>query len=698
MMVPAAVSGLLLSAFALAAVTAEELAAARGVIRIDQPVAIAKDLTFDAATELEFSGDGRFELARDVTVIIDGRLSADMRQIFSGPGKVAGRVRTAAVYPQWFGARGDGVADDAPALQRAADLARTSAFRKLVIPDGRYRIESGVKFRCNIDAFGTLVRVIEVDEKKVDQFSYMPMYSPLREALVSFEPDEEWIELDPAAFGGIKEGSFKLPKFAALDRADGKGKIELAPGGTLKLSSTDFFTSRKNVKSDEVYTKNDICEIVSPQGDVFPEFCFSYQLNADGAEPWNAERSYRRGDYCTVDGKLFKSRYPSGPGSEFPHRFKGNVPIGPRSPREGEEMPFKYADGSADAIRLWAEVKISARYAPPQIPLTVNNLVLEVSAIDAQNRMKPIRTASMAVRRSGMTFNRLNVRCIDRYALISTLVAVTDCCNVVFNDSGFSGATFNGLGYNIVNGNAAHIVYNNCVSVNARKGMAGRHGKNITVNGGHYNLIDDHYGINYVIRNAVINAVSTVVPGYTTPETDVSKWYFAPSYAFVFCGRNFSISNCQVYNATGLFGSRSDVADCGGVITLRDIAVYSDENVMLFRYEVRPDFDYAHAVLSPAQADLSNITIVGKGRGVISCQALGNAARFPLRVVDCGPIGSVSAENADLTFRNCRFIDAEFKAGPQARFELFDNRFNAAPKGLPDNQLLVNTGTLVLPQ
>lgn len=681
------------------ALTFEELAAAaaanRGAIRIDAPVAVAKDLVFSADRELEFVGEGRFDIAAGATVTIDGRIAAGERQIFAGPGKVAGAAKVPAVFPQWFGAKGDGVADDAPALQRAADFAQTSSFRKLVIPAGRYRIDGGVKFRCNVDAFGTLVRIIEIDEKKTGAFSYMPMYFATREAAVSFEPDEDWIELDPRAFAGIEESSFQLPNFAGIDVVGGKGgKIDLASGGTLDLESTDFFTSRKNVKGDEFYTKNDICLLVSPQGDVFPEFCFDYRLDASGAQPWSAGRTYRRGDYCTVDGKLFKSSYPSGPGTKFPHRFKGDVPIGPFSPQGGERMEFKYADGSADSIRLWVEVKIRARYVPPQVPITVNNLTLEISSIDAENRMKPIRTGCLVVRRSGMTFNRLNVRCVDRYSLISTLVSVTDCCNVVFNDCAFSGATFNGLGYNISNGNAGHIVYNNCVSVNARKGMAGRHGKNITVNGGHYNLIDDHYGMNYVIRGAVINAVSTVVPGYTTPEADVSKWKFAPSFAFVFCGKNFSISDCQVYNAVGLFGSRSDVGDCYGTVSVRNISLFTDQNVVLFRFDVNPAFDYAHQVRVPAQVDLANIAIVGKGRGSISCQALGNAGRFPVRVVDVGPIGSVAAENADLTFRNCRFDDAEFTAGKRAVFDFIGNAFSVPLKGLPESQIRMNYGNL----
>ena len=74
-------------------------------------------------------------------------------------------------------------------------------------------------------------------------------------------------------------------------------------------------------------------------------------------------------------------------------------------------------------------------------------------------------------------------------------------------------------------------VFNSCISVNARNGLAGRHGKNVTVNGGHYNRIDDHYGKNYVIRDVVFDAWSTWVMGYRTPQCDPNKLIRVPSTA-----------------------------------------------------------------------------------------------------------------------------------------------------------------------
>ena len=656
-----------------------------GVLRIDKPLKLSASATVPEAVELEFTGSGMLELAAGTTLTVNGSLRAGERQIFGGSGRVAGAVKVPYVLPQWFGATGDGRRDDSGALQRAADLARTSTARKLMIPQGIYRVENSIKFRCNIDNYGVLRVPIEPDEEKKSEFSntYMTAYPVRKNLLISIVPDQEPVELDPAAFGEIRAGDFKLKRFADIPLArDPEKKITLETGGTLIVSGTDFFTSRLNMKGDEFYTPNDVALVVSPQGDVFPEFCFNYRASDGKAEAWSETKTYQRGDYVTVAGELFKASYPSGPDTGYTHPFKGKAAIGPVSPALGERKKLVYPDRSEDSIRLWVKVTRSIRYVPPQVPLTINNLRIEGFMENGSAGFKPVYAALFANTRSSVTYNRLQIAGVDRQMMLSTLFTVANCAGVTVNDSMFSGATFQGLGYNILHNNAAHIVYNNCVSLNARKGMAGRHGKNITVNGGFYNVIDDHYGMNYTIRDAELNALSVNVPGYCTPKIDLEKWTFAPSHALVFAGGNITIDNCRIRNAESIFLNRVDVGDLFGTITLRNVAVDAPRDFTIFSYRTLADFDYAHRVRTPARLVIDNVVATGPGRGRFRFDN-NTGDIVPVGVNHCDPIGEVQLHGIDLRVSNSRFLKPVFQVKAESSLVLRDNLFDGAITGLP---------------
>ena len=157
----------------------------------------------------------------------------------------------------------------------------------------------------------------------------------------------------------------------------------------------------------------------------------------------------------------------------------------------------------------------------------------------------------------------------------------------------------------------AGTVLNNCISTNARKGLATRHGKNITINGGHYNCIDDHYGKNYIIRDVTFDAWSTWVLGYRTPQCDANKLIRVPSHAVVIAGENIIIENCKVYNPRYILCNRADVGDFGGQIILRNIAVFTSkpQKVVAVSHLINKDFDYAHKVTTPQRVLIDNVTV-----------------------------------------------------------------------------------------
>src|SRR3989339_1787222 len=82
------------------------------------------DLIFPTNITLKFERGAVFGLGPGVKVTINGEIEAGFQQIFSGPGHIDGSLMARFIYPQWWGAQGDGAADDYETLMAAAHAAR----------------------------------------------------------------------------------------------------------------------------------------------------------------------------------------------------------------------------------------------------------------------------------------------------------------------------------------------------------------------------------------------------------------------------------------------------------------------------------------------------------------------------------------------------------------------------------------------
>lgn len=652
-----------------------------------------------ANVTLRFTGGGMLLLTGDRPIEIRGRLDAGLETIFAGDGAVLGQPANLQVYPQWFGAVGDGQTDDTAALQKAADLAARSLGRLLVIPGGEYLYQDHLTLRCHIECRGLLVRNIEIDESRTvsPPGSPLPSHYPTREALIRFVPDAEAVELAVEPFYGIQEGALSVPVSKDVPLASGEGSVTLAAGGTLRFYSTDFFSSRHNGKGDEYYDRNDIMQVVTGMGDVFPEFAFSYD-RPPAAEAWSPEQSYSKGSYATRGGEVFKATWPSGPGAGYTHPYLGAVAIGPVEPDPASATTvyrYAYASGAQDSITAWRRVRTQVWYRPKDTPLTVDGLRVEIRLANHGGQFKRINSSAVAVGRSNLTLNRLEITVREREAMMSSLLSVGGCVNVEVNNATVSGATYHGLGYNMLNSNAANIRYNDCISTNSRKGLDGRHGKNISVRGGFYNTIEDHYGRNMTIRDVVMSGLSTDIPGYTTPAVNLDAWGFVPRRPFGFSGANLHIENCVVDRApAGLFGVRGDIGDLYGTVVLKAITVRRNPgDVSVFTHAIAPDFDFAHRVRVPSSLIIEDIVIEQPGRLHITCgNGFPDGAYGPVQIRHCGPIGRVETASAAMTFTHCRLDQTRFTTVPGSVVSFLNCVFAGTCTGLDESAVAVAAG------
>ena len=89
---------------------------------ISKDISVSADLTVPEDVTLKFTYPAKITIPNGVTLTINGRIDAGLWQIFDGDGTITGSLKTEAVCPEWFGAKGDGVTDDSEAVNMSLEL------------------------------------------------------------------------------------------------------------------------------------------------------------------------------------------------------------------------------------------------------------------------------------------------------------------------------------------------------------------------------------------------------------------------------------------------------------------------------------------------------------------------------------------------------------------------------------------------
>lgn len=127
---------------------------------ISAGVTVAADLTIPATLTLKILQGGTITVNTGIS-LTTGSPEAGLYQIFNclGTGKVGfGAGKVLEIYPQWWGAKGNGTTDDTAAIQAAIDAMplgvsinnSTKKTGKLVLPSGKYKISTSLKLRAGM--------------------------------------------------------------------------------------------------------------------------------------------------------------------------------------------------------------------------------------------------------------------------------------------------------------------------------------------------------------------------------------------------------------------------------------------------------------------------------------------------------------------------------------------------------------------
>ncbi len=105
---------------------------------INVPVSVPENV------HLRFEAGARLQIKSGATLTIGGSIDAPLSQIFDMQGGTVVQsmtTRVAEIYPQWWGAVGDGTTNDTPAIQSALDFIGTVKPCTLFLTSGLWRIQ-----------------------------------------------------------------------------------------------------------------------------------------------------------------------------------------------------------------------------------------------------------------------------------------------------------------------------------------------------------------------------------------------------------------------------------------------------------------------------------------------------------------------------------------------------------------------------
>lgn len=136
------------------------ISSSNATLEILDSQAVTANTTVPANVSLVLIKGGFFLISTGVTLTINGPLSAPLQTIFTGLGSVAGNWKVREIYPEWWGAAGDGSTNDVAAVQAAIEFLDDNYTPNDEIPrpdiclTRRYLCNTGLTLRARTSLIG----------------------------------------------------------------------------------------------------------------------------------------------------------------------------------------------------------------------------------------------------------------------------------------------------------------------------------------------------------------------------------------------------------------------------------------------------------------------------------------------------------------------------------------------------------------
>lgn len=188
---------------------------------------VCRDLTIPPNVTLNARHGAVIRVLADKTVTVNGVLSAGPYRIFDGDGAVAGTFAGQSVFPQWWGAVGDGATDDTLALNRALACPRVH------MPAGTYLISSVLDLNDGTAVRGEAPDCGYIDWDK-DHQQAAPSYAG-KATIIQYRPNEHG-----PIFSGANNCSFRDMVFRCGQSRITTDAFFATPGSHIHLDDCKF--------------------------------------------------------------------------------------------------------------------------------------------------------------------------------------------------------------------------------------------------------------------------------------------------------------------------------------------------------------------------------------------------------------------------------------------------------------------------